>query len=158
MKVSVTGSGVEASGDVLINGASQSAASNYTYGSEIECSLILDCKTIKEPMQLPVILVNSVGQSEPVMLSVGPKTAEEFTVVPDPQPQPEPELLIIDFAAMTKAEISEHCFSAFDVSLDQSMTKAEMVSEAQRLELEAATAPDPAFADGLGGVPGDLLG
>jgi len=37
-------------------------------------SLILDyAKTIKEPMQLPVILVNKRGQSEPVMLSVGPK-------------------------------------------------------------------------------------
>jgi len=33
-----------------------------------------------------------------------------------------------------------------------------MVSEAQRLELEARHGPCIGFADGLGGVPGDLLG
>jgi len=43
--------------------------------------LILDCKTIKEPIAAAGDSCQQRGQSEPVMLSVGPKDAEEFTVV-----------------------------------------------------------------------------
>jgi len=45
----VTGRALRLLAMCLINGASQSAGLELHYGSEIECSLILDCKTIKEP-------------------------------------------------------------------------------------------------------------
>jgi len=46
-----------ASGDVLINGAiTQSDSSNYTYAARLMPSSSSIARTIKEPMQLPVIL------------------------------------------------------------------------------------------------------
>jgi len=42
----------EASGDVLINWRITICSLELHYASEIESVLILDCKTIKEPMRL----------------------------------------------------------------------------------------------------------
>ena len=160
VNVSVVGTGIEGTGDLLVNGAFQSADSNYTYTSDTECSFVFDSSAIRRPIKLPVILVNSAGNSEPVMLSIDPKTDEYVSTRPAPAPEPEPatDEQIIDFSSLTKAEITDHCLQDFGIHLDQSMTKAEMVSEAERLQLEVATMPAPPVGDGLGGVPADLLG
>jgi hypothetical protein len=72
----------------------------------------------------------------------------------EPEPAPEPVLELIDYASMTKAEITQSVQLNHGVSLDSSLTKAEMVAEAERLDLEKATAPDVALPE----VPMDLLG
>ncbi len=48
-----------------------------------------------------------------------------------PEATPAPE--VPDFAAMTKAEIIEHCSSHYGVLLDSSLTKSALVSEAEAL-------------------------
>jgi len=48
----------EASGDVLINGASH-CSSNTRYAARFNAASFLDCKTIKTHASWPVILVNS---------------------------------------------------------------------------------------------------
>jgi len=213
VNVSVVGTGIEATGDLLVNGALQSADSNYTYTSDTECSFIFDSSAIRRPIKLPVILVNSAGQSDPAMLEVLPTQDDpapvDSKIEGEPEPEPyfsgftamtrdemtshclevygvaldqsmtkkemvaeaerleqeaeaklegKPEAKPVDFASMTKAEITDHCLQDFGIHLDQSMTKAEMLSEAERLQLEVATMPDPPAGDGLGDVPSDLLG
>lgn len=54
-----------------------------------------------------------------------------------------------DFAAMTKAEIIEHCSRKHGVLLDSSLTKSALISEAEAL---SAAAPQPA------GLMDDLIG
>ncbi len=54
-----------------------------------------------------------------------------------------------DFAAMTKAEIIEHCSRNHGVLLDSSLTKSALIGEAEAL---SATAPEPA------GLMDDLIG
>ncbi|MCP9820034.1 hypothetical protein KBZ18_11090 [Synechococcus sp. Cruz-9H2] len=69
-----------------------------------------------------------------------------------------PDATATDFSAMTKAEIREICVVEFGVTLDASMTKAEMVAEATRLEAEAvAAAAAPAGDEALPTVPMDLI-
>jgi hypothetical protein len=50
-----------------------------------------------------------------------------------------------DFAAMTKAEIIEHCSSHYGVLLDSSLTKSTLVSEAEALA--APRLPDALMDD-----------
>jgi len=79
----------EASGDVLINGAiTNLAASNTLRQRRLNAASSSIAKTIKEPMRAGDF-VNRVARVKPgdAFLSAA-KTAEEFTVVPDPQPQP----------------------------------------------------------------------
>jgi len=47
----------------------------------------------------------------------------------------------LDYAAMTKAQIIDHCAEAHAVMLDGSLTKAQLVEEAERLDAEAALLP-----------------
>ncbi|MFO7630847.1 MAG: hypothetical protein R6W06_15320 [Prochlorococcaceae cyanobacterium] len=58
--------------------------------------------------------------------------------MPEPEPEPEPEGLsgAVDFSAMTKADICAYSALEYGVTLDSSMTKAEMLAEAVRLEAE----------------------
>lgn len=46
----------------------------------------------------------------------------------------DPDAAMPDFAAMTKAEIIEHCSRNHGVLLDSSLTKSALISEAERLE------------------------
>lgn len=46
----------------------------------------------------------------------------------------DPDAVMPDFAAMTKAEIIEHCSRNHGVLLDSSLTKSALISEAERLE------------------------
>jgi hypothetical protein len=44
----------------------------------------------------------------------------------------------LDYGAMTKAQIIEHCAQSHGVMLDSSLTKAQLVEEAERLDAESA--------------------
>jgi len=74
-------------------------------------------------MHCVISLSTSVARVEPVNAFCRPKTLlEELQLWLIPLPASEPELLIID-SRRDKAEISEHCFSALMMSLDQSMNQ-----------------------------------
>ncbi|MFO8006243.1 MAG: hypothetical protein R6V05_00750 [Candidatus Brocadiia bacterium] len=62
---------------------------------------------------------------------------------PAPEATPAPE--VPDFAAMTKAEIIEHCSRHYSVLLDSSLTKSVLVSEAETLA--APRLPDALMDD-----------
>ena len=91
-----------------------------------------------------------------------PETVEPGPVPPDPEqpdgeeeaspqpaepPAPEatPTTEAPDFAAMTKAEIIEHCSRHYGVLLDSSLTKSALVSEAEALA--APRLPDALMDD-----------
>ncbi|QPN68790.1 hypothetical protein [Synechococcus sp. CBW1108] len=68
-------------------------------------------------------------------------------VEPGPDAIADPVAAVPDFGAMTKAEIIEHCSRDYGVLLDNSLTKAALVTEAEAL---AAAAPLPdALVDDL---------
>jgi len=78
-----------------------------------------------------------------------PEPEPEPEQAPEPEPEPGPEdgdgqelqqqaLEAPDFAAMTKAEIVAFCSGSYGVSLDGSMTKAELVEEATALHASAS--------------------
>ena len=60
----------------------------------------------------------------------------------------DPDAVMPDFAAMTKAEIIEHCSREYGVLLDASLTKSALISEAEALVLGANLDDD---------IGGDLL-
>jgi hypothetical protein len=62
----------------------------------------------------------------------------ELAPAPEPMPAAELAAQATDFQAMTKAQIVEHCHSAYGVELDGSQTKAELVEQAGALELQTA--------------------
>ena len=59
-----------------------------------------------------------------------------------------------DFQAMTKAQIVEFCSTTFDVELDGSQTKAELVEQATALEAQASGS-STATSDGTGVASSD---
>jgi len=100
-----------------------------------------------------------------------PEPEAELAPEPEPEPAPDPEpeigpeggdgqdlqqqaLEAPDFAVMTKAEIVAFCSASYGVSLDGSMTKAELVEEAIALHASVSGG-----ADGEGGLdlPDGLL-
>lgn len=66
-------------------------------------------------------------QPDGAAVEESPQTAEP------PAPEATPTTEAPDFAAMTKAEIIEHCSSHYGVVLDSSLTKSVLVSEADAL-------------------------
>ncbi|MEA5424737.1 hypothetical protein [Synechococcus sp. CCY9202] len=90
---------------------------------------------------------------EPDPEDPGPESqpADRFPDAPESNEEPEasttieadvldPAVAMPDFAAMTKAEIIEHCSSEYGVLLDASLTKSALIGEAEAL---AAAAPLP---------------
>lgn len=78
-------------------------------------------------------------QPEPVPepeLDPDPDPESEPELQPKPAPEPEALSGAVDFSAMTKADISAYSALEYGVTLDSSMTKAEMLAEAVRLEAE----------------------
>ena len=73
--------------------------------------------------------------------------APEGLAAAEPLPQPEglqpaeplsvPPPEAIDFQAMTKAQIVQHCSTAYGVDLDSSQTKAALIEQAAALEAQA---------------------
>ena len=74
-----------------------------------------------------VLVASHPGHSEAVTLVLAPLLASEAT----------------DFQAMTKAQIVEFCSSVYDVELDGSQTKAELVQQATALAAQASGSSDP---------------
>jgi len=85
-----------------------------------------------------------------------PAPEPEPEQAPEPEPEPGPEggdgqelqqqaLEAPDFAAMTKAEIIQHCSSHYGVLLDSGLTKSALVSEANALA--APELPDARIDD-----------
>ncbi len=72
---------------------------------------------------------------------------------PEAEPEPEPAaapMPALDFQAMTKAQILEHCSSVYGVELDGSQTKAELVEQATALaQLPEQPLPDLLLDDPL---------
>ncbi|MCP9825289.1 hypothetical protein [Synechococcus sp. EJ6-Ellesmere] len=63
-----------------------------------------------------------------------------------PAIEPDADTEPVDFTAMTKAEIIEHCFREYGVILDASLTKSALISEAEAL-VSAAPLPDALMDD-----------
>ncbi len=61
----------------------------------------------------------------------GLEEAPPSAMPPTPEATPAPEAP--DFAAMTKAEIIEHCSRSYGVLLDSSLTKSALVTEAEAM-------------------------
>lgn len=159
--VGLVGTGFEPTGDVVVWGDSQAAAGDYTFRSATQVQFHMDCSLVGEACEVPFVVTNSAGESQPYNLSVGPpKRPAEADGLELPtqklEPKSEPEPALIDYAAMTKAEITNSVQLNYGVVLDHSMTKAEMVAEAERLDLQMATVLDtePALPE----LPADLLG
>lgn len=68
------------------------------------------------------------GGSQVGVTPKSPAAADE----PEPAPAPAPEP--VDFNAMTKAEICEYCYVTYEVELDGTQTKAELVAQVEALE------------------------
>jgi len=88
-------------------------------------------------------------------------TNTEPAPMPAIAPEPEPWLVpdaaqepagATDFQAMTKAQIIEHCSSAYGAELDGSQTKAELIEQATALEQNAAA--EAATTELIEPVPG----
>lgn len=153
--VDLVGTDFEEAGDVVVWGDSQAAAGDYTFKSATEVSFHMDCSLIGHEVDVPFTVTNSVGASEEHLLHVGPQAA--------PAGHSETRE-VVDYTTMTKAEIQAHVQQHHGVSLESSLTKAEMVAEAERLDLESAGACEaqpesPADAEGgaLPTIPDDLL-
>jgi hypothetical protein len=88
------------------------------------------------------VLGQELASAEPAPLTDPAEDLPASTAVP-------PDLLLgtaeqalaeepLDYGAMTKAQIIEHCAQSHGVMLDSSLTKAQLVEEAERLDAEAA--------------------
>jgi hypothetical protein len=126
------GSGVEDYHGSTVAGGPHFPAT-HTYAAAGTYTITLDPLDDPDPAEAATIEVAvEVEAAAPAALEAteeGPPAPElELAMKPVPEPT--------DFNAMTKAEICEYCYVTYEVELDGTQTKAELVAQAEALEAE----------------------